>query len=184
MINPIQSFSQIPVIPKSLVVLDIDETVLTYANLSKKWWIDEINRHYLQTCNYADAEKMALSVWKQLVPSAIPISLDTHNRRQFVENAIAQGCQLIFLTARHPDLWEITQNHLNQIGNYNGERIYYDENKGTKLVEIIEVHNEFKNIIVVDDLMRNLNSIHECTKNRSAPSIQLYYIQHHLESPK
>jgi predicted secreted acid phosphatase len=183
MINPIQSFSQIHVIPESLVVLDIDETVLSYTNLSKKWWIDEINRQYLQTCNFAEAEKRALSVWKQLVPSAIPISLDTHNRRQFIENAIAQGCQLIFLTARHPDLWEITQNHLNQIGIYNGERIFYDENKGTKMVEIIDMHNEFKNIIVVDDLMRNLNSIHECTKNFSKISIHLYHI-HHPELPE
>lgn len=183
MINPIQSFSQIHVIPGSLVVLDIDETVLSYTNLSKKWWIDEINRHYLQTCCSTDAEKKALSVWKQLVSSAIPVSLDAPNRRQFIENAFAQGCQLIFLTARHPDMWEITQNHLNQIGIYNGEPIYYDENKGTKLVEIIEMHNEFKNIIVVDDLMRNLNSIHECTKNRSATSIHLYHI-HHPEPPK
>ncbi len=180
MVHEIQSFSQIPVIPGSLVVMDIDETVLTYTHLSKKWWREEMNRHYLQTGNYADAEKKALSVWKQLIPSAIPISLDTHNRRQFIQEAVAQqGCQLIFLTARHPDLWEITQTHLNQIGIYNGERIYYDENKGKKLVEIIETLGEFKNIIVVDDLMRNLHSIRECTTNwTTAINIHLYHILH------
>jgi len=178
MINPIQSFSQIHIIPHSLVVLDIDETVLTYANLSKKWWKDEINLRYLETGCYHAAEKKALVYWKQLILSAVPIALDTQNCRQFIENAVAQGCHFIFLTARHPDLLEITRTHLNQIGIYNRERIYFDENKGAKLVEIFEMHKECKNVIVVDDLMRNLNSIHECTKNWSEIGIHLYHIIH------
>jgi hypothetical protein len=179
MIIPVHSFCQIKLIPGALVVLDIDETLLTYSNLSPKWWQDEIKKHYLETNDQAIAEKKALCHWKSLVRTSLPVSLDTNNRTTFIDNLYKMGCELIFLTARDDDLADITRSHLSALNIYNDQKIYFDENKGSKIIEIITFHKNYDHIIVVDDLMRNLVAINDSLqKQMPKKSFQLYQIQH------
>jgi len=179
MIIPINSFSQIPLKPRSLVVLDIDETLLTYSNLSPQWWQDEINKNYLDTQDYSMAEKWAVHKWKQLIMNSLPISLDAQNRDVFIQNLYTMGCELIFLTARDNDLADITRAHLRDLKIYNDQMIYFDENKGHKIIEIMTIYNKYDNVVVVDDLIKNLSSIQESMqKNVSEKSFQLYHISH------
>ena len=45
MIKHINTFSQInPIKPKTLVVLDIDETILRFQQIDNKWWDDTYTR--------------------------------------------------------------------------------------------------------------------------------------------
>jgi hypothetical protein len=179
MIVPIKSFSEIQLKRGSLVVLDIDDTLLTYANLSQKWWQDEINKNYLDTMDYAMAKKRAVQEWKRLMMNSSPISLDTHNRDAFIQNLYKLGCELIFLTARDDDLAEITRSNLRDLNIYDGQMIYFDENKGRKIVEIMTIYNKYDNIIVVDDLIQNLLSIQESVQNNASEKhFQLYHINH------
>jgi hypothetical protein len=47
MINHINSFSKInPVKPNTLVVLDIDDTIMSFSNIHKEWWNETYTNLY------------------------------------------------------------------------------------------------------------------------------------------
>jgi hypothetical protein len=67
MIHSINSFSQIKIKPNSLVVLDIDDTILHFSTIKKGWWTETFNKYYEIFENYDEAKKLAYHDWENLV---------------------------------------------------------------------------------------------------------------------
>jgi hypothetical protein len=181
MITPISSFSEIEVVPNSLVILDIDETVLTFPQITKHWWKEKIGYYYDITTDIHLAEKYALDEWRHIAYSTDPIQLDSENQLKFIDNIYQNNCELIFLTARNEDLSCITYNHLRHINIDNRHLVYFDENKGEKFYEIISsLYQNCENITFVDDLIINLDKIVNAINKYelNAKNIKLYHMAH------
>lgn len=158
MLTTIKKFQQINVIPKSLVVLDIDETILKFEDINHKWWKSKFNRYYKLTQSYDLANNMAHSDWVKTVSNIQPELVDD-DFYIFLEHINNCKCETILLTARNHKLKDLTHEHLDKI-NLKFNKIFFNKNKGDELYNI--VHNEFlhiENIIVVDDLLSNLTDI-------------------------
>lgn len=180
MIIPVDSFNQIEIIPGSLVILDIDETVLTFPQMSKTWWREKIN-YYIKI--YGDkliAEKYALDEWIHIAHTTNPNKLDFENQKHFFERVYKNNCELIFLTARNQNLSEITYKHLEHIGINKDHVVHFDENKGEKFYELIsKCYNDINNVIFVDDLIINLDKVINATKKYNIKiNLKPYHINH------
>ncbi len=183
MIRTISSFKNIFLKPNSLVVLDIDETILGFNTIGKNWWKNTFN-NYLMASNDPDlAEKLALYDWMKLVKKTQPIKLDSKNLDIFLEKVSNANCEVLILTARNLILKDLTLNHLSSI-NIEYSEIVHDKNKGKKLLDLVNTkYNNYNNIIVVDDLVENLEDIKYNFKKYSKYNLDLYNIVHpHLKN--
>jgi hypothetical protein len=181
MIKNISSYNEIEIVPNSLVILDIDETVLTFPQITKHWWKDKISYYFNLTNDKHLAEKYALDEWRSIAYSTDPVQLDIDNQLKLINKIYQHNCELIFLTARNENLSSITYNHLKHINIDNRHLVYFDENKGEKFYEIVTtLYKKYENITFVDDLMINLDKIlNAITKYElNGKKIKLYHIAH------
>ena len=162
MIKTIKKFNEIEIIPNSLVVLDIDETILKFDGIDMKWWKNKFNKNYIVSRDYKIADKLTYYDWIKIISRSNPELVD-NNFHNFINLITENNCELILLTARSVTLKNITLEHLNQINfSFNEDKIYFNENKGDELNKIInEKYLNMKNIIVVDDAEPNLYDIKE-----------------------
>ncbi len=180
MITPIKSFNQIDIIPGSLVILDIDETVLTFPQLTKNWWKEKINYYYKILNDRELAEKQALDEWIHIAHTTNPNKLDHEAQHNFINRLYQNNCELIFLTARDRKLSSITYKHLSYIGIDKDHIVHFDENKGEKFNELLsKCYNNVENVIFVDDLTHNHQKILNATKKYNLKiNLKLYHIDH------
>jgi hypothetical protein len=181
MITQVSSFSEIEIVPNSLVILDIDETVLTFPQITKHWWKETVDYYYEITTDKHLSEKYTLDDWRHIAFSTDPIRLDSENQLKFIEKIYQNNCELIFLTARNEDLSSITYKHLRHINIDNRHLVYFDENKGEKFYEIVStLHQNCENITFVDDLIINLDKIMIAVNkyDLAAKNIKLYHMAH------
>lgn len=173
----ITKFEQIEIIPSSLVVFDIDETLLKFDGIDHKWWKNKFNKYYRLTQNYELAESMSHNDWIKIVKIAEPelVDIKVHN---FIDLLYDNDCKIILLTARNQILKEITNEHIDKINlNINKNNIYFNEEKGNELYRIItDIYPEIKNIMVIDDLEENLIDIQSKMKNTNY-NLHLYKIK-------
>jgi len=175
----INEYLQIKIIIDSLIVFDIDDTIMHFEGIDNKWWDNRYNKYLEKYDNdHKKAKSMAIKDWVNHVTENNPKLINEENFREFIDRAYENNCKIIFLTARDHSLREITENHF-QICNLNDfiEDIYFSENKGLTLKEIINTQfNDVKNIIFIDDLERNLNSVKK--EISESHELQLYLFQH------
>jgi hypothetical protein len=179
MIQCINSFSQVKIKPKSLVVLDIDDTILNFPSIRKGWWTDTFNNYYEQEQDYDRAEELALNDWVNIIANDKAQLLDPINFETFLNKIREQNCELILLTARNDKLRELTKKHLADCKlDIPHNKIYHNRNKGKKLLELVKnVYNNVSQIIFVDDLESNLNDVEDTFLSYSY-DIVLYHINH------
>lgn len=173
MFTEITTFFDVVIKEKSLIMIDIDDTILKYEHLDKTWWKNTFNKHYDETANYDESDRLTLSMWKSLVYNSEPQYVDKSGIFDLFERAKQLNCKIIFLTARCETLKIITTEHLNKLGIYVDE-IYFTPNieKGIVLKRLKDVlYNEYVHTISIDDHIPNLESIHNNFKNES---ISLY----------
>lgn len=151
MIQSIHSFSEIVRLGDgALYVFDIDETLFTIP------W-----EHWKSVCEC----------------SCDPIQLDSENLQALL-GSITPFCKIILLTSRHESLRAITEIQLRKIGFPQCE-IYFDQNKGQRLLQILDDCEEMENVVFVDDLVTNVLDVHNCLTFSSSPvSILSYHIVH------
>ena len=136
MFRQITKFNQIPIIPNSLIVLDIDETIIKFNNINRNWWITNTNRHFINTKNYYVADQLSFRDWITYVTNTNPTLVDD-KINSWIKDSKADNCDLILLTARKKFLKYITLLHLNSVNlNFNKELIFFNENKGDALLNI------------------------------------------------
>jgi hypothetical protein len=183
MIKHINSFSQInPIKPKTLVVLDIDETILRFQQINKEWWDDTYTRllPYYKEKTFTHVELL----WIKYISNNKPILLDKDNFYIFLENIKNENSELILLTARNESISFLTMKHLESCGlDINLSQVFYNKNKGEELQKIVTtIFPNIENILFVDDLEENLTNIQHVFNNDelSKYNLELYKIKHIL----
>lgn len=167
MFTEITTFFDVILKEKSLIMIDIDDTILKYENLDKTWWKKTFNKHYDETADYDESDKMTLNMWKNLIHTAEPQYVDKSGIFDLFERAKQSNCKIIFLTARCETLRTITIDHLNKLGIYVDE-IYFTPNveKGIVLKRLkTEFYHEYVHTIGIDDHDPNLESIYKNFEN-------------------
>jgi hypothetical protein len=160
MINHINSFSQINSLKqKSLVVLDIDNTVMSFSNINNNWWNKTFN-DFLYLGKDSALHKTE-QIWTQNIINDNPELLDRENLIKFLDQISNTKSELIFLTARDKKLSGITIKQLEECNIIvNPSRIFFNKKKGDELKYIVtNVYPRIKNIIFVDDLTENLINV-------------------------
>jgi predicted secreted acid phosphatase len=162
----IKNFSSIIIYPYSLVVLDIDETILFYENINQEWWLNTISKYNSILNDHNLSSELALKEWREYINNNKPKILDDYIY-EFIDEVKNNNCKLILLTARNRILNDITLEHLKHCEfNIDNEDIYFNENKGEELRNIVnEKYRDVKNIICVDDRYSNLDNIMKNFKN-------------------
>jgi hypothetical protein len=183
MIKNINSFSQIDSIkPNSLVVLDIDDTIMKFQHVDTEWW-DKIYNQLLPTYKENTYTQVEL-LWTDYVSNNKPVVQDKENLYKFLDTITIRNCQLILLTARDKSISLLTTKHLKECGiDMHWSRIFYSRNKGSELKYIVStIFPEIQNIIFVDDLIENLIDIQTVfnTVELSKYNLELYKIKHKL----
>ncbi len=164
-INLINDYSKINIIPNSLVVFDIDETVIKFPELGKDWWKNKLAHYYAIYNDYDKADISALEDWIEHVKINKPQMINKDSFIEFFDSALDNNCKIIFLTARNVKLRDLTYQHLIHLDIINHNKIhdiYFNENKGEELKKILqkEEYSEIKEIIFIDDLEENLKDIY------------------------
>jgi hypothetical protein len=183
MIININNFSQIkPLKSNTLIVLDIDDTIMSFKNIDKTRWNDIYNTYLSYYKDDDKAYKKSEILWTKHISKSKPKLLDEHNFINFLGKISKNNCELIFLTARNKNISDLTMDQLSECGlNINPSKVFFSRNKGIELKNIVEQkYPNVKNIIFVDDLEGNLVNVQLefNTSKHSKYNLDLYKINH------
>lgn len=173
MFKEITTFFDVKIRKNSLIMIDIDDTILKYEHLDKQWWKNTFNTHYEISKNYDVSDQYTLNLWKSEIHKSYPLHVDKSGIFDLFERAKYENCKIIFLTARCSTLKEITIKHLNELEIFIDD-IYFTPNveKGIILKKIkTEIYGKYLHTICIDDIDSNLESIYS---NFNEESISLF----------
>ena len=146
----IRNYDEIDVLPDSLVIMDLDETLIHFDDMYDKWWDDNLK--------YAN-ELEVYRRWVQLISFNVPVMLDVYEFNNLLIRIRRTNSRLVILTARSPKLCEIT---LQQLVYCNIilplDDIYFSSNKG-RMAHSIKRKYTYTNIIFVDDKKSNIADV-------------------------
>jgi len=156
--SKISNLDKITLIENSLVVLDIDETIMTHREINGNWWKDKINFYLEIHHKFELAQEYAYNDWKEYVMSTPPELINYSSFFNFLQEINNKNCQLIFITARNKDLENLTIDHFKRLNlEFMIPNIYYTKEKGLLLKDLLRLkYQNFNNIVFVDDLIENL----------------------------
>ncbi len=181
-INKIDDYSKISIIPNSLVVFDIDDTLINFPELDKNWWYDRFKYNFDIVKNKEEADKLTLEEWIHKVKIMTPIAINSNGFSTFADEILKQNCKIIFLTARQIKIKELTEHHLKQCDIYiDSDSIFFSENKGEELFKILnqESYKNYFDIIFVDDMLHNLNNVYNKLNNKY--KLSLYHFETNIK---
>jgi len=181
MFQLINSFNQITVTGNSLVVLDIDETIMAFPNITKSWWRETFERNMGETNDKKQADELTLHEWRAHVAEARPYLLDVIKLRKFLNEIEDKSCELVLLTARDKCMENVTIKHISHCElEISPNQIIHNENKGDALAELVQQYPEISQVIFVDDFEKNLHSVKTRfdQPDMSGYTVQLYQIAH------
>ena len=161
--NKIKSFFEVAEVgdkDDTLVVLDIDETILYYDGVTKQWWRDISNEVFQSCYTFYSAASELNKRWEMEIANKSPI----HTDEEGLKNLLATY-RCIFLTAR-AEMEVQTQKEFKHLG-IPFKNVYFcgDENKGTVLSSILlQQEREVKHVIFIDDKQHNCDNVQEAMK--------------------
>jgi hypothetical protein len=157
MFHTIKNYDEIQMNENSLIIMDIDNTIIKFEKLHKNWWKEN-------EPNLLDI----LEEWLKIIKEEQPIMLDEIEFINLLNKINQTKSELIFVTAREENLSELTYNQLTNCGlSIEREQIYYSYPKGKKILEICQTKNQNQNknkqnnqnIIFVDDQLYNIEDV-------------------------
>lgn len=166
----ITSFFEVQLKSNSLLVLDIDETVMSYPQFNSNWWKAIYLKHYQAVQDCDEANRLTYDEWMEEMHRTTPSHMDEFGLNCLLGKAEELNVQVIFLTARPKDLHPITHKHLRYLNvPHTQEDLYYSSgsDKGTVLESIIrEKYGYINDVVFIDDLETNLQDVMQrCSKN-------------------
>lgn len=174
MIKNIKNYDEIIIKNNSLIILDIDETIIKFNTINSTWWND-IKKYYELYHNKEKADNLALQDWINIISNEKPELLDEELFLDLLNRIELTNSKLILLTARDQTLNEITIQNIKDCNiNIDSNNIYHSYPKGLKVLELYNSHN-YNNIIFVDDKLDNIKDVQDKLKNNN---INLYLITH------
>lgn len=155
----IRTFNDIEIQHNTLVLCDIDDTVLAFDKIDKHWWRERFAYYYTRNGDYDFSDQAVLKEWIYLIKTQAPVPVDTDGFINFMEKLVQTNSRIIFVTARTSELVDVTIKHLYHIGITNPDVHYVgDMPKGDYIKNAISF-TDFDNIIFIDDLEQNINSV-------------------------
>ena len=156
----VKSFKDIPVERNTLVLCDIDDTVIVFEKLGKKWWRERFDDYYERNGDYDFSEKAVLKEWIHQIHKEKPVHVDKEGFDDFVERINDSGSTLVFITARTSDLYCLTLHHLKQLGITPKTDVHYTNNtpKGDYIANVIDF-DDFDHVVFIDDMEHNIASV-------------------------
>jgi hypothetical protein len=178
MINIINSFDQIKLKRNSLVLSDIDETILRFDPIDGNWWRRQFDFHYQINKDYNAADTYASEKWIEIVTIHKPSHTDSIGFFRLIERIKRSDSCLEFVTARNTKLIPYTQKHFEDLNlNYMDWVVHHlsGKSKGQYIQSNFKL-NEYDHVIFIDDLDNNLQSVLD---NVIHPSLSVYkFITH------
>jgi len=164
----IKNYNEIHVLNNSLVILDLDETIIRFPYITGLWW--ENTKKAYELIDVKTSDDRTYSDWLHIVNTYNPTILDNLEFNNLLMRIKNTNSTFIIVTARNIKLKHITQKHLNTCG-INCD-VYYSTNKG---IMINEIKNNYiyKHIIFVDDNPKYIKQVEELN-----PEIITYFIKH------
>jgi len=168
----ISSFDQINIPDNSLILCDIDETVLKYKThsdlslypteyINSDWWKYKFEYYYDLHLNYDLAECQSYSDWINIINNTHPECTDYIGFGNLLTKLKETNSSIKFITARKSDIEEITINHLNKINNEKFEIIFCDNTpKGEIIKSDNHIFEGINHIIFIDDLINNIENVY------------------------
>ena len=171
-IHQIINYDQITILHKSLVILDIDETILKFDGINDEWWENEKKQENLQQDIY--------NKWIDYVTNNDPILLDQELLFKLIKIIEDTNSKLIIVTARLEENRKLTIQHLEKCQiKINSRDIYFTKQKGEIINKLLtNKYFDYNNIIFIDDLESNIIDVSNSLINLEDKSIDLYKITH------
>jgi hypothetical protein len=151
--------------PNSLIICDIDDTLLYFPNLNKNKY-DEIFRYNTMFTNNSFLASYYTNLyWNKLILETNAKHTDLNGFSRLILRINNFKSNLCFLTARsgNPENITFTKNNFSQIGlDYNLFPVIYSSMtpKGNFIKSNINL-NQYSQIIFIDDLDTNLQNVYE-----------------------
>ena len=161
-INKVSTFKDITIKRNTLVLCDIDDTVIVFEKLGKKWWRERFDDYYERTGDFEWSEKAVLKEWIHAIRTMKPVHVDEHGFCDFVERIEQTGSMLVFVTARAQEISDLTTIHLNSAGIYPKTDVHHTNNtpKGEYIANVIDF-DDFEYVVFIDDMEHNIQSVQE-----------------------
>lgn len=162
------TFDKIIIKPKTLLICDIDDTILKFEHIDSKWWNEKYHYFLAESNNPEQADSKTLECWIEYVITNNPTHTDQVGFQNLLKKISETKSELIFVTARRIGLEEITKKHFDHINISNQDyKIYHIGNvpKGKFIKSNIQFDN-FENFVFVDDLDKNLESVYNAMGNK------------------
>lgn len=143
MIRAVRNFAHIPVYPRTLFVIDLDDTTWKYG------------------ISFVPGR---LASWKEHVNQFEPELTDPVHFPRFLERVrLEKSCHLLFLTARDTSLSQITQTCLKRfVGIPHNVAFTSGQPKGPVLRHILPTYfSDCDHVVFVDDLVENIESVQQ-----------------------
>ena len=169
-IKQITTFKDVEIKNKTLVLCDIDETLLTFDPYNYEYFY---NTHIKYFKNHTIAHEKAIKDFNSILLNMSPKYTDKEEFLKMTRKIRENNSLLLFLTSRYNDNnnKQLTKNHLKKLGLENYCNSIHHTNGGSKAEYIfININTSFfENIVFIDDLEGNLNDV-----KRNLPFIQCY----------
>jgi hypothetical protein len=170
----IKNYDEIILESNTLIILDIDDTIIKFNSIGKTWWKDML-LYYERNNDKITASNLAYDDWKSIIENENPEILDRLLFSELLNQIDILNCKLLLLTARDSDMNELTLQQLNGCGVYiNPCDIYYSSSKGKKVKELYDIYQNHK-IIFVDDILDNVIDVEITMKEYN---IDCYLLEH------
>ncbi len=165
----ITSFANLIKHNKTLVICDIDETIMHFTTtadeqINNNWW-DMKKRQYIESfnCDEKTAGTYAYDEWHNIVQTTAPQFTDSDGFVQMLDKLDEKNSDIIFLTARKQNTRDLTYKHLSMLNiNPNNFMLHFTNltPKGPYIKNNINIDN-YRKIIFIDDAKHNLDSVYD-----------------------
>ena len=166
------SFRDIHIPNNALVVLDVDDTVVLFREMGRGWWAER-EKELVLLHGYEKGREHVMREWVYGAHIHAPVLTDPEEFPRFLQRVFDVGAHLIFLTARSPDLRQLTLLHLTSCGvTVESENVYFSRDKGAALKSIVQSQG-FAEVVFIDDMENNLESVDKALKD--VATLRLYH---------
>jgi uncharacterized HAD superfamily protein len=153
------TFFQVPITGShGLLIFDIDETLLTYPEITNEWWKKTFMEFYnTNGNNYDEADKQSLIKWITHTDTHAPQYTDKDGLFDLLKRAAKY--KIICVSARSEEAREKTINNLSAL-NIPIHELYLvgDEHKSVIIKKLTE-NEKYDDIIFIDDLESNITDV-------------------------
>lgn len=160
--SQVVTFAHVEVVPNTLVLLDIDETILFYDGIDEDWWSERIDYHATSSqCGKETAMLLSIDDWFRHISCHRPRHTDRAGLDALLRSIEDTHSHLLFITARDPKYKPITIDHLRRLGLQRVEdRVHYLGGcpKGDYIQTNLDT-SSYARVVFIDDLTKNIASV-------------------------